>query len=238
MSTSEQLVIEDGQEVVGPYSKDENNVLDYTKLKPNIPYLVNLTLTCGLSSMQLGAALSASGEIGPVLKYQLDWPKDKVNTYQTLISTASVLGISIGAVIGGQIIAHGRRRAVIIFNIAGIIGSLLSVIPHLAIISIGRFIYGFSSGVLVTATPKIIEETIPSHYMDYGYGTSTGLAINLFVMISLLGGLLLPPETDVTALSNTQSWRILYLIPIPLMGLALFLTFFVHKYDSVQYHVE
>jgi len=37
----------------------------------------------------------------------------------------------------------------------------------------------------VVACPKIIEETIPSHLMDYGFGTSTALGINFNTMITL-----------------------------------------------------
>ena len=39
--------------LIGPYTKDENGVskIDYKKLKPNVCYLVCLALTCSLSSM-------------------------------------------------------------------------------------------------------------------------------------------------------------------------------------------
>ena len=110
------------------------------------------------------------------------------------MSTASVLGISIGAIIGGKIIGYGRRRAVIIFDVLGIVGSLLSIITNLYVITLGRFVYGFAAGVLATACPKIVEETVPGNYMDYGFGTSTGIGVNTFVMISLLSGLLIPSD--------------------------------------------
>lgn len=105
-----------------------------------------------------------------------------------------MLGISIGAIAGGKIIAYGRRRAVLIFDLLGIIGSGLSIINNFYVILIGRLAYGFAAGVLVTACPNIVEETVPSAYMDYGYGISTNLGINLFVMISLLSGLIIPSE--------------------------------------------
>ena len=110
------------------------------------------------------------------------------------MSTASVLGVSIGAIAGGKIISNGRRKAVIIFDILAIIGSLMSVITNFYVIVIGRLIFGFSAGVLATACPKIVEETIPANYMDYGYGVSTNIGINVFVMISLLSGLIIPSD--------------------------------------------
>ena len=140
-----------------------------------------------------------------------------------MISTASVLGVSIGAIIGGKIITYGRRKAVLIFDLLGIIGSGLSVIPNLDVILVGRLIYGFSAGVLVTACPKIVEETVPSTHMDNGFGISTNLGINLFVMISLLSGLIVPAETETVKLMNSYSWKIIYLIPVPLLIIAFLL---------------
>jgi MFS family permease len=195
--------------------------LDYDKLMPDQKYLVKLTITCLLSSMQLGAALSATASTLSSLEKQLKWTKDNVDTNKTLISTASVLGISIGAIVGGKIIAYGRRKSVLIFDLLGIIGSVLSIIENFYVILVGRLMYGFAAGVLVTACPKIVEETVPSAYMDLGYGISTNLGINLFVMISLLSGLIIPSDT--ADLLTSQNWKIVYLIPVPLMLIALLL---------------
>ena len=59
--------------IIGPYKKDSDNILrlDYDKLKPDVKYLVSITSTCALSSMQLGAALSATASTWNCLKAQL-----------------------------------------------------------------------------------------------------------------------------------------------------------------------
>lgn len=104
-------------------------------------------------------------------------------------------------------------------------------------IVIGRLIYGFSAGVLVTACPKIVGETIPSTHIDYGYGISTNIGINLFVMISLLCGLIVPKD-GTPELKTSSNWRIVYLIPVPLMIIAFLLTLLVFKNDSLQFHIQ
>jgi len=63
-------------------------------------------------------------------------------------------------------------------NFLGIVGCFLSIYPNLAVISVGRFLFGVASGINVVACPKILEETVPSHLMDYGFGTSTAVGIN------------------------------------------------------------
>ena len=72
----------------------------------------------------------------------------------------------------------------------------------------------------MTACPKIVEETIPSTHMDLGYGTSTNLGINLFLMISMLSGFIIPAHNELLTSSN---WKIIYLIPIPLIIIAFLL---------------
>ena len=60
--------------------------------------------------------------------------------------------------------AYGRRVNVIVFNLFLIFGSLLSVDKNWWVLNLGRLMFGFSSGVLLCTTPKIIEETIPPSY--------------------------------------------------------------------------
>ena len=84
-------------------------------------------------------------------------------TNQTIVSAASILGTAIGSVIGGSIIANSRRKPILLFNCVIIIGSLLAIVESFIVICIGRLIFGFATGVLLAAAPKIIEETVPSN---------------------------------------------------------------------------
>jgi hypothetical protein len=59
----------------------------------------------------------------------------------------------------------------------------------------GRFVFGFSCGVLICTTPKAIDETVPSYMVDKGFGTSTNIIINLsFMLVAVLS--LMMPETE------------------------------------------
>lgn len=63
----------------------------------------------------------------------------------------------------------------------------------------GRFVFGFSCGILICTTPKAIDETVPSYMVDKGFGTSTNIIINLsFMLVAVLS--LMMPETE-TALT-------------------------------------
>lgn len=181
--------------------------------------------------------MSLNGPCINALKYQLEWPDDQVDNYTTLLNSASIAGLAFGSIIGGTLIKNGRKRIVIFFNIVLIIGSIMSLFLNTTLLACGRFVFGFASGALVAATPKIIGETIPGHVMDNGYGASTNLSINAMVMSSMLLGLGLPDSTDIDSLTSTSFWKVMYLIPAAVSAIAIFFNIYVHTEDSLNFHV-
>jgi hypothetical protein len=78
----------------------------------------------------------------------------------------------------------------------------------------GRFIFGFSCGVLICTTPKAIDETVPSNLVDKGFGTSTNIIINLsFMMVAVLS-LGMPDGEE--ALFEDWYWMIIFGCQIPM----------------------
>lgn len=122
-------------------------------------------------------ALTATGPISGALRYKLKWGDDPAvkDFYTTILSTSSVVGISFGSLYGGDFIKKGRKSTIINFNIIGIVGSILSLILNFKVMCVGRFLFGVSAGVLLCATPKILDETIPPHLIDKGFGASTNI---------------------------------------------------------------
>jgi len=148
-----------------------------------------------LSSSHFGAALSGTGACVPAIKYQLGWDEEKWDLYTTIVSSCSVAGLGVGSIFGGGFIANGRKRIVTLFNWIGIVGCALSLVPNMYVLCIGRTIYGFASGVMVVAAPKILNETIPSHVLDNGYSCSTNLCLNVFILLSMLLSAGMPNDT-------------------------------------------
>jgi len=78
----------------------------------------------------------------------------------------------------------------------------------------GRFVFGFSCGVLICTTPKAIDETVPSYMVDKGFGTSTNIIINLsFMLVAVLS--LGMPESE-KSLSEDWFWMVIFGCQIPL----------------------
>ena len=94
------------------------------------------------------------------------------------MATAAVAGVAIGSIFGGDFVKSGRRLTILQFNVIGIIGSIFGLLPQFYMMCFGRFIFGFSCGVLICTTPKAIDESVPLKLVDKGFGTSTNKIIN------------------------------------------------------------
>lgn len=78
---------------------------------------------------------------------------------------------------------------------------------------LGRAIFGFAGGVLSRTTTKLLEETVPSHLMDKGFGTSTNILINLAFFVVLIMAMGMPEKAD--QLAQTKYWMLIYGLQLP-----------------------
>ena len=83
-----------------------------------------------------------------------------------MLGTTLVLGMTLGAVTGGKLMKIGRRRAQFINIFVGLAGAGITMEFNLTTILIGRFLFGFSSGLFSSTVPRYIEETVPTSLYD------------------------------------------------------------------------
>jgi len=129
-----------------------------------------------------------------------------VDLNATILSTSAVFGLAMGSIFGGDFIKYGRRLTLIQFNLVGLFGSCIALYLNFWIMCVGRFIYGFSAGVIMCATPKMLEETIPANVAEKGFGTSTNILINVgnFLCMMLAAGM---PEQS-RDLQTSKFWML------------------------------
>jgi len=125
------------------------------------------------------------------------------------LSTASIFGISAGSLFGGDYVQSlGPKKTIIIFNVFGLIGSIMSLQLSFKFMCLGRFFFGLTSGVLLCATSRVLEDTIPVRLIDKGFGTSTNILMQLFTFMLLLTAIGMPDNRD--QLETTRWWRCIY----------------------------
>ena len=119
-----------------------------------------------------------------------------IENLQTIITSVAIFGLAVGSMIGGPLVAKGRRRVMIGANLGGLLGSIVTLIhtgikPNLYFLIAGRFIYPFSAGILLVAIPRFIDENLPPE-ISGPWGTSTNIFMNIGIMTCLFLGAGIP----------------------------------------------
>ena len=147
-----------------------------------------------------------------MIRAKFGWDKEEAILYNTIISSAAVLGIVTGSLAGGKFITKGRRVAIIVFNVFSAMATALTMWLNFPAIVIGRFFYGFCCGVFSVAGPKMLDETVPIQ-LNSTFGTATNTFLSGGIMIAILLGVFLPAGDDYEAQVNTNYWRVIYGAP-------------------------
>lgn len=126
------------------------------------------TITIGISSCEYGFVMAAPASASKALRYQLNWGDNPqyIDFQSTVLQSSCIVGIALGSIYGGDFVKNGRRSTIIQFNVIGLIGSALSLVLNFYVICFARFLLGVVCGVLLCATPKALDEVLPSKLVD------------------------------------------------------------------------
>ena len=102
--------------------------------------------------------------------------------------------------------------------------------------NIGRLFFGLGSGVLLCATSKVMEDTIPVRLLDKGFGTSTNILMQMFNVCMLLMAIGMPENQE--QLQSTNWWRCIYGIQIPVQIFVLLLHAFVFTEEPIDFCIQ
>ena len=128
-----------------PFLETESDVLD---MSVNMPYLISMVCVINIQGILTGYSCSYSNQVQYIFdtKFGYKTIEDK-NYASALIGGSVTLGLTFGAAYGGKAISLGRRNALLLSNVVGIIGLCISIFEIFNLILIGRFIFGFASGL-------------------------------------------------------------------------------------------
>ena len=110
----------------------------------------------------------------------------------------------ISAAISGRLVKYGRRQALIISAILGIIGTGITIFDsNYTAIIVGRLIYGFSVGIIAVSMPRLMEETVPGNLVG-AYGGLYCLSFAFATLLAYALAVFLPKDSDTAALAETH----------------------------------
>jgi len=155
-----------------------------------------------------------------------------IDSKAKILSTLAIGGVALGCIVGGKLIQFGKRRVIIVLNFLEILASIMCIFLNWPLMLAGRTLFSIIAGLIVAVTPKILGETIPAHLIDYGFGASTNVMINVAIMSTMLLGMGYPSGDDESVtkeLETTEYWKTFYLSPVPFLTIALLMNLFVHR---------
>lgn len=239
------------REVIDPANTPQELTTDKNKIVPlnveaapavaNDPWetslckLAGYIITVGLGSMQLGLVTLGNTQIAPIIIAKFGWDESDAKFYNTILSSAGVWGLALGAMFSGFAIRGGRRRAQLACNIVNILACILLQFLTLPTMIVGRILNGFCGGILTTCTAMSIVETTPSKYLGV-MGSMTNFFIALGIMSITNVGLILPQDYHDTVLMKAdQKWHYVAAVS-PLVSLIqLILLLIVVRQEPIQF---
>lgn len=145
--------------------------------------------------------------------------------------------MALGSFAGGVVIPYGRRKTMLIFNTISIISLCSTLILNLPAITIGKLAFGFSSGVINVAGPKMLDETVPGDLLG-AFGIATNAYICLGIGLATIVGAGLPEEGDIQGFIDDEFWRFIYGFPLVFCFLLHIVFMFYLKEDSIIFSIK
>ena len=164
---------------------------------------------------------------------------DQKITYVTILQTAGVVGMAVGSLLGGRLMQYGRRSLIIISDYIAILFSVICIVQksYTWVVVFGRLGYGFAGGLMLSTSPKFLDETVPPHLIDKGFGSSTNISISVGIFIMTLLGLFNANSSNYYELLDSANWQVIYGFAILPALLQVILLHFVFKEDSPSFNI-
>ena len=76
---------------------------------------------------QLGYIMCCTNQITPAINAKFGWDEKDATMHQSVIGSSAKLSLIFSAAFSGQIVKYGRRRALIVSAIVGILGAAITM---------------------------------------------------------------------------------------------------------------
>jgi len=210
----------------------------------NYSYLIGLTITILIGSLQFGYSLSCYNPIIDIIEKIHHWSKINshesnefstgIFSYTGLITALIPLGATISSIFAGNLAEKGRRFGTLIANIFFILGAILTLFDPVASLLIGRFLVGCGVGIVATLCPMMIKEYTPMKIAGI-FGSFHQLIITIGILIPMLIALWKPSDDKY---ETTQFWRVMFGMPIVFSLIQIFLLFAFYRFDTPKYLIS
>ena len=122
-------------------------------------YLVTVLVMCAICAASFGANVVITDELNAI--YTVRMPGYDGDKDETVFTSITVAGLMCGSLVSDFAASRGRRLAILLGSLVGMVGGGLMLTLSYWPVLIGKFISGFASGILISAGAMFLNETIP-----------------------------------------------------------------------------
>ena len=135
----------------GDNSSNECEIeVEEIKLRPRYVYLFWWATIILMGQFEYGYLLVYYGTCEYVINAQLGWTgTEKAQLYPAIITGVATVGLAFGAFFAANLMARfGKKRSLLIGNVIGLVGVIITLFQFFWTFVIGRMIFGFGVGIL------------------------------------------------------------------------------------------
>ena len=197
-------------------------------------YLVLFTAFYGFGTWHVSWALAGNSQTTPVFEAKFGWTEDQTIVNNTIISSAGILGLTLGSFLGGYLIRIGRRKGAIVAQAIAILGAAITMIGTVAALTIGRVLVGTTAGCMIIIFGKSVVENMPETLAaKFAMFVNASLCLGYFPCYSM--GAMLPDPKDFEANKQDELWRVIFLVPALIGVFEIVLLLLVFKEEPITY---
>ena len=209
--------------------------VDVSKLLDvNMGYIVAYVACYSLSVWQSTWTLVGNSQTTTVFEIKFGWSEDETILYNSIISSAGIIGLTIGSFLGGSLLGYGRRKALMIAQVIAIVGALICMIGTMATLSIGRLLVGVGAAICNICFGKSIGENMPE-YISERAAMMLNASICVGFFFCFLMGEFLPDPEDIQANKDDELWRVIYIMPAIIGLIVILLILLVFRQEPITY---
>ena len=218
-------------------SKNEEEEINFYKSYSKI---LSICLNATLGVFIFGYELGIYNTLQSYTEKKKKWNENEKAYYNGLINFSISLSATVGCSITYLLLKKLSHRHIFIFtDLISISGIIATCIDNVNFLIIGRILLGFSIGINSVLVPIYLNQISPKN-ISGKMGSYTQTMICLGILFSFLGSFILP-ENELVGENNSFNnniWRILYLIPLFVCFLRIFLILFVYSFETPQYLIR
>jgi len=180
---------------------------DAPENKTNIGLLVAFTISTMIGIFNFGFSLASWNMFQTPFKIRLDWDEEETTKWSVALTVFLTFGLMTGSITSSYLMTKSSKWTLLmIMNLILILGTGLTFIDHMEIITVGKFLCGYAVGGMSVYCPMMLNELVPIE-LKGSFLSMTQVSVGLGIFSTSLFGLAIPENPAKESFYVQEYWR-------------------------------